>query len=70
MLIGKPKIFSRGFIFEKDEGRLYIQAEDMIEDVFKIKNDKAFDQGKMQYDVIKNLEDKHEAGCWKAARPG
>jgi len=57
ILIGKPKIFSRGFIFEKDEGRLYIQAEEVIEDVFKIKNDKALDKGKMQYDVIKNLEE-------------
>lgn len=57
LLIGKPKIFSRGFIFEKDEGRLYIQAEEVMEDVFKIKNDKTFDKGKMQYDVIKNLEE-------------
>jgi len=66
LLIGKPKIFSRGFIFEKDEGRLYIQAEEVIEDIFKIKNDPSFakategkqlDAGKMQYDVIKNLEE-------------
>ena len=55
MLIGKPKIFSRGFVFEKDEGRLYAQAETMIEDF--VKAQKVFDAGKMQYDVIKNLEE-------------
>ena len=57
VLIGKPKIFSRGFIFEKEEGRLYSQAEEMMKSVLQIKNDKAFDAGKMQYDVIKNLEE-------------
>lgn len=57
ILIGKTKIFSRGFIFEKEEGRLYLQAEKIIEDVFLARNDKAFDSGQMQYEVIKNLEE-------------
>jgi ribonuclease J len=57
VLLGPPKIFSRGFIFEKEEGRLYAQAGEMVEDVFKTKNDKIFDPGKMQYEVIKNLEE-------------
>ncbi|MFA5770428.1 MAG: ribonuclease J [Patescibacteria group bacterium] len=57
LLIGKPKIFSRGFILEKEEGRLYLQAEEMVEKAFQIKTDKAFDSGKMQYEVIKNLEE-------------
>ena len=57
LLIGKPKIFSRGFIFEKEESRLYLQAEEVVEEVFNLKNTKVFDLGKMQYEVIKNLED-------------
>jgi len=57
VLLGPPKIFSRGFIFEKEEGRLYTQAEEIVGDLFKIKNDKTFDPGKMQYEVIKNLEE-------------
>ncbi|MEK7495138.1 MAG: ribonuclease J [Patescibacteria group bacterium] len=57
ILLGTPKIFSRGFIFEKEEGRLYLQAEKVIEDVLKTKNNQSFDVGKMQYDVIKNLEE-------------
>ena len=57
LLIGKPKIFSRGFIFEKEERRLYLQAEEMIKSVFLTKKGQAFDAGKMQYEVIKNLEE-------------
>ncbi|VVA44507.1 Beta-lactamase domain protein [Candidatus Roizmanbacteria bacterium] len=57
LLIGKPKIFSRGFVFEKQEDRLYSQAEQMIEGLFLTKNGLTFDAGKMQYDVIKNLEE-------------
>jgi ribonuclease J len=57
LLLGSPKIFSRGFVFEKDENRLYIEAEKITEKVFLVKKDKAFDAGKMQYEVIKNLEE-------------
>ncbi|MFA6513237.1 MAG: ribonuclease J [Patescibacteria group bacterium] len=59
VLIGKPKIFSRGFIFEKEEARLYLQAEELVEKAFQSKatEGKQFDAGKMQYDVIKNLEE-------------
>ncbi|HEX7542523.1 MAG TPA: ribonuclease J [Patescibacteria group bacterium] len=57
VLLGSPKIFSRGFVFEKEENRLYSEAEKIAEGVFQIKNDKAFDAGKMQYEVIKNLEE-------------
>lgn len=56
-LLGPPKIFSRGFVFEKEENRLYLEAEKIAESTFQIKNNKAFDAGKMQYDVIKNLEE-------------
>jgi len=56
-LLGPPKIFSRGFVFEKEENKLYSEAEKITESVFQIKNDKAFDAGKMQYEVIKNLEE-------------
>lgn len=67
VLLGSPKIFSRGFVFEKEENRLYSEAEKIAEGVFQIKNDKSsfakasedrtFDTGKMQYEVIKNLEE-------------
>jgi ribonuclease J len=67
VLLGSPKIFSRGFVFEKEENRLYSEAEKIAEGVFQIKNDKSsfakasedrtFDAGKMQYEVIKNLEE-------------
>src|SRR3989339_452082 len=66
VLLGSPKIFSRGFVFEKEENRLYTQAEEMIKEVFQVKKDlsfakvtegKQFDSGKMQYEVIKNLEE-------------
>ena len=57
VLLGPAKIFSRGFVFEKEENRLYSEAEKIVEGVFQLKNDKAFDSGKMQYEVIKNLEE-------------
>src|SRR3989339_2035529 len=66
LLLGQPKIVSRGFVFEKEENKLYTQAEKMIEEAFQIKIDlsfakvtegKQFDSGKMQYEVIKNLEE-------------
>ncbi len=57
ILLGPPKIFSRGFVFEKEENRLYLEAEKIAESVFQVKNDKAFEVGKMQYEVIKNLEE-------------
>jgi len=57
ILLGPAKIFSRGFVFEKEENRLYSEAEKIVEGVFQLKNDKAFDSGKMQYEVIKNLEE-------------
>ncbi len=56
-LLGPPKIFSRGFVFEKEENRLYSEAQKIVEGVFQLKHDKVFDSGKMQYDVIKNLEE-------------
>lgn len=57
LLISKPKIFSRGFIFEKEESKMYAQAEEMVTDAFQAKGDKIFDVEKMQYEVIKNLEE-------------
>jgi len=57
LLISRPKIFSRGFIFEKEESRMYAQAEEVVTDAFQAKSDKIFDTGKMQYEVIKNLEE-------------
>lgn len=57
VLIGKPKIFSRGFTVESQESRLYTQAEEMIGESFHTKIDKIFDPGKMQYEIIKNLEE-------------
>jgi len=57
ILLGPPKIFSRGFVFEKEENRLYLEAEKIAGSVFQVKNNKVFEAGKMQYEVIKNLEE-------------
>jgi len=57
LLLGQPKIVSRGFVFEEEENKLYVEAIKIVKDVFKLNNGKVFEQGKIQYKVIQNLEE-------------
>ncbi len=57
LLLGQPKIVSRGFVFEKEENRLYLEARKIVENVFKPKSGKVFDLGILKREVIENLEE-------------
>lgn len=57
LLITRPKIFSRGFVFEKEEGRLYDKALKIIEKNMKPKGGKIIDMEKIKRNIINNLED-------------
>ncbi|MCX7955625.1 MAG: ribonuclease J [Patescibacteria group bacterium] len=56
-LITEPRIFSRGFVFEKEEKDLYKNAKKIIEKIFKPKSGKIFDLGKLKREIIKSLEE-------------
>ena len=56
-LIGQPKIVSRGFVFEKEENKLYLEAEKIIETIFKSKGGNINDLGNIKREVIENLEE-------------
>ncbi len=56
LLLTQPKIFSRGFVFEKEEKQLYDQATGLIEKITKPKTGKNLDLGKVKKDVIDALE--------------
>lgn len=55
--IGQPKIFSRGFVFEKEEKDLYQKAIKIIEKITKPKTEKIIDLIKLKRKVISALED-------------
>lgn len=57
LLLSQPKIVSRGFVFEKEEDRLYLEAIKIAENVFKPKSGKVLEVGKMKREVIENLEE-------------
>jgi ribonuclease J len=57
VLLGQPTIVSRGFVFEKEENRLYLEARKIVEDVFKPTGGKANDLGRIKREVIVNLEE-------------
>lgn len=57
MLLTRPKIFSRGFVYEKDEKELYEGAIRLIEKITKPRERKVIDFGKLKRDIINNLED-------------
>lgn len=57
LLLSQPKIVSRGFVFEKEEDRLYLEAIKIAENVFKPKSGKVLELGKMKREVIQNLEE-------------
>jgi ribonuclease J len=57
LLLGQPNIVSRGFVFEKEENRLYLEARKIVENVFKPKSGKVLELGNMKREVIENLEE-------------
>ncbi len=57
MLLTRPKIFSRGFVYEKEEKELYEGAIRLIEKITKPRERKVIDLGKLKRDIINNLED-------------
>ncbi len=57
LLLGQPKIVSRGFIFEKEEDILYLEAIQIVENVFKPKGGKVIGLGNMKREIIENLEE-------------
>lgn len=56
-LLSRPKIFSRGFVFEKEEKNLYEKAIKIIEKITKPKQGKIIDLTKLKRQVINSLED-------------
>lgn len=56
MLVTRPKILSRGFVFEKEEKRLYEQAIRLIERMTKPKGGRV-DIGNLKRGIIGQLED-------------
>ena len=57
LLLGQPKIVSRGFVFEKEENRLYLEATKIVEGIFKPGGGKVLELGNMKREVIQNLEE-------------
>lgn len=57
LLLGQPKIVSRGFVFEKEENRLYLEAIKIVEGIFKPKGGKVLELGNIKREVIQNLEE-------------
>ena len=57
LLLGQPKIVSRGFVFEKEENRLYLEALKIVEGIFPLKSGKVLEVGNMKREVIQNMEE-------------
>lgn len=55
-LVSRPKILSRGFVFEKGEERLYEGAIQLVEKGMKSKGGKIFDPGALKREIIGELE--------------
>ena len=55
-LITKPRIVSRGFVFDKEETKLYKDAVFTIEKAIKPRGGRIFDINKIKRDVIEDLE--------------
>jgi len=57
MLVTRPKISSRGFVFEKEEERLYLKAVAVIEGLMKPQGGQIKDMTKVKRKIIGTLED-------------
>ena len=55
-LVTKPKILSKGFIFEKQESKLLIKASQVIESVMKSKQGKVTNIQALKQEIINSLE--------------
>lgn len=55
-LVVSPKIFSRGFVFEKEEKQLYLQAQKIIEKITKPKKDHFLNKKYIKKEIIEELE--------------
>jgi len=56
-LVAKPKVVSRGFVFEKEEEKLYKEAISLIEKMMKAKGGRIFDLIKIKRATIEGLEE-------------
>jgi ribonuclease J len=56
-LVIRPKIASRGFVFEKESEKLYLEATQMIEKLMKPRGGQMVEMTKVKKEVINNLED-------------
>ena len=56
-LVSRPRIFSRGFVYEKGENRLFEQATQLIEQITKPKREKILDVHNIEREVISDLEE-------------
>lgn len=56
-LLSQPTIVSRGFIFEKEKDRLYLEAVKIVVDIFKLNNGKALELNNVKREIIQNLEE-------------
>lgn len=57
MLVTRPKISSRGFVFDREEDKLYEDATRMIEGVMKPRGGKLSEGTKIKRSIINALED-------------
>ena len=56
-LVIRPKIASRGFVFEKESEKLYLEAAQMIEKMMKPRGGQMVEITKVKKEAISNLED-------------
>lgn len=56
-MVSKPKIISRGFVFEKQEEKMFAEAERMINSILKPKKGKVVNLGNVKKQVADNLEE-------------
>lgn len=56
-LVVRPKIVSRGFVFEKEEEKLYRGAIETVERAMKPKGGGSFDPNKIKKNIISHLEE-------------
>lgn len=55
-LVTRPKLISRGFVFEKGEDELFERAAKKIEDILKPKAGKVFELSSIKQEIITQLE--------------
>lgn len=57
MLVARPKISSRGFVYEREEEKLYLDATKIIENSMKPRSGQLASETKIKRDIINALED-------------